>query len=141
MVHGYAGSGALLYKIFKGLSEHFKVVVVDIIGMGSSSRPKDFNYNEMTPQQSIDYFVDYLETWRKIMKLDKFVLAGHSFGGYVVGNYALKYHKHIVKLQLISPIGVRVQPSDESWEDRLASRSQNGNGPPKWVRPMVKYVW
>ena len=49
LVHGYAGSGALLYKIFKGLSEHFKVVVVDIIGMGSSSRPKDFNYNEMTP--------------------------------------------------------------------------------------------
>ena len=75
------------------------------------------------------------------MKLDKFILAGHSFGGYIVGNYALKYHMHIEKLQLISPIGIRVQPSTESWEDRLARRSENGNGPPKWVRPLVKYVW
>ena len=44
LVHGYAGSGALLYKVFKGLSEHFNLIVVDIIGMGSSSRPNDFKY-------------------------------------------------------------------------------------------------
>ena len=60
--------------------------------MGSSSRPKDFDYETFTAQQAVDYFVDYLENWRKIMKLEKFILAGHSFGGYIVGNYALKYY-------------------------------------------------
>ncbi len=40
--------------------------------------------------------------------LTNFYLAGHSFGGYLAGNYLLKYHSHIKKLVLISPIGIRV---------------------------------
>ena len=35
-----------------------------------------------------------------------FYLAGHSFGAYVSGCYAIKYHKHIRKLIFISPIGL-----------------------------------
>ena len=42
------------------------------------------------------------------MDLDKFYLVGHSFGGYVAGNYALKYDKHIIKLILLSPLGMKV---------------------------------
>ena len=91
-MHGYGGSGALFYKCLKELSRHFNVLVVDMIGMGSSSRPSDFNYKDFSPEQTIDYFVEYLEAWRKAMKLEKFILAGHSFGGYIVGNYAVKYH-------------------------------------------------
>jgi len=34
-------------------------------------------------------------------------MAAHSFGGYITGNYALKYYMHIKKLLLISPIGIR----------------------------------
>jgi pimeloyl-ACP methyl ester carboxylesterase len=45
--------------------------------------------------------------------LTKFVLLGHSFGGYQVGQYALKYPQHITKLYLMSPCGIRVAPSDE----------------------------
>ena len=37
-----------------------------------------------------DWFIDSLEEWRKAKKLDKFILLGHSFGGYVVSKYALK---------------------------------------------------
>lgn len=75
------------------------------------------------------------------MKLEKFILAGHSFGGYIVGNYALKYYKHIEKLQLISPIGIRVPPENENWEHRHQNRAQSGEGPATWVRPLVKIVW
>jgi pimeloyl-ACP methyl ester carboxylesterase len=39
-------------------------------------------------------------------------LCGHSFGGYIAGNYALKYEKYIRKLMLLSPIGIR--PGEES---------------------------
>ena len=39
LVHGFAGSGALFYKAFKGLAEHFYVITFDLIGMGTSSRP------------------------------------------------------------------------------------------------------
>lgn len=39
LVHGFGGSGALYYKVLKGLAVNFYVIVIDIIGMGSSSRP------------------------------------------------------------------------------------------------------
>ena len=32
---------------------------------------------------------------------------GHSFGGYLVSNYALKYFKYIIKLILLSPVGMK----------------------------------
>lgn len=44
--------------------------------------------------------------------LKNFILCGHSFGGYIAGNYALKYQTNIRKLIMLSPIGVR--PGDES---------------------------
>ena len=39
--------------------------------------------------------------------LQGFYLAGHSFGGYLVGNYALEYHQYLKKVILLSPIGIR----------------------------------
>ena len=41
--------------------------------------------------------------------LKDFVLAGHSFGGFICGHYAVKYPEHIKKLLLMSPIGVPVR--------------------------------
>ena len=39
--------------------------------------------------------------------LKDFYLSGHSFGGYLVSNYAVKYPQYIKKLLLLSPIGVK----------------------------------
>lgn len=87
--------------------------------MGGSSRPNDYDPDSFTAQQSIDYFVDYLEKWRVNMKITGFNLLGHSFGGYIAGNYSVKYPQHVRKLILMSPIGIRQQPEDENWEERL----------------------
>lgn len=68
----------------------FHLILIDIIGMGSSSRPY-FDVNQ-TPDQAEGYFVETLEAWRMAMgDLKDFFLAGHSFGGYISGLYALKY--------------------------------------------------
>jgi abhydrolase domain-containing protein 5 len=40
LVHGFGGSAALFYKVMKRLTEHFYLVMFDIIGMGASSRPE-----------------------------------------------------------------------------------------------------
>ena len=39
LIHGYGGSAIMFWKIFKPLSEHFHLYVLDVIGMGGSSRP------------------------------------------------------------------------------------------------------
>ena len=39
--------------------------------------------------------------------LKDFYLVGHSFGGYMMGNYANQYYKHIKKLILVSPVGIK----------------------------------
>lgn len=63
-----------------------------MVGMGGSSRPDNFN-EKNSPQEAIDYFVNYFEAWRVAMNnLTNFYLVGHSFGGYIVGNYILKNH-------------------------------------------------
>ena len=38
LVHGFAGSGTLFYKVMKGLARNFYVIAIDIIGMGASTR-------------------------------------------------------------------------------------------------------
>ena len=70
--------------------------------MGASSRPDNFPKHTITPEESNEYFVDYLEKWRVSMgthfhddgafeEFTDLYFAAHSFGGYCTGNYALKY--------------------------------------------------
>ena len=103
MIHGYGSSGGALAILAKKLSEYFCFITIDIIGMGSSSRPKDYDYAKFTPEQSNGYFVQYIEKWRQSMgknflrsgeekEFTDFYLAGHSFGGYLSALYSLKYH-------------------------------------------------
>jgi pimeloyl-ACP methyl ester carboxylesterase len=48
-IHGYASSGPLFFKIMRQLIKYFCVIFIDIIGMGGSARPDDFNKDEFTP--------------------------------------------------------------------------------------------
>ena len=85
-VHGYGGSGLLMYKIFRPLSERFHVMFVDLVGMGSSSRPP---FLSDSGEQADNYMLVAMEQWRIAMgNLTNFYLVGHSYGGYVVGSYA-----------------------------------------------------
>ena len=110
LVHGYGGSGTLFYKVLKGLTENFYVIVIDLIGMGSSSRPK---WTIQNGADADDYFMGIMEKWRIEMGgLTDFILCGHSYGGYLMGTYAAKYPQHIRKLVLLSPLGLKVRPEN-----------------------------
>jgi cardiolipin-specific phospholipase len=54
---------------------------------------------------------NFLDKWRKAMgNLTDFVLIGHSYGAYVAGTYACWQPKHIKKLILLSPLGLKIAP-------------------------------
>ena len=82
---------------------NFRVILIDLIGNGSSSRPTWDIENGL--DADICYSV-MLENWRSAMELTDFYLVGASYGGYIAGNYAATYPKHIRKLVLCGPVGL-----------------------------------
>ena len=108
MVHGFGSAAAMWYKVIKKLCEKFSVYLIDLIGMGGSSRPLDYDWANITAQESVDYMAGYIEKWRIASgNWTDFYLVGHSFGGYLSGLYATKYPQHVKKLVMVSPIGIK----------------------------------
>jgi pimeloyl-ACP methyl ester carboxylesterase len=137
--------------MYKRLIEYFTVICIDHLGMGASSRPKNYDKN-VEPQESIDYFVEYLEKWRvqfsKHMgkELTDFYLVGHSFGAYIAGHYCLKYHQYVKKLLLLSPVGIRVTQSSLDFKESHKLLEEEVKHPglnefPPQIRLMLKVVW
>lgn len=50
--------------------------------------------------------VDWLEQALKQLRLSKIHLVGHSFGGWLAANYAIRYPEHVVILNLLEPVFV-----------------------------------
>lgn len=115
MLHGYGAGLGFFYKNFEGLSrvKGWKVYALDMLGMGRSSRPS-FRIHAKDQAGKIteaeNWFIDALEEWRVLKKIDKFTLLGHSMGGYMAVAYALKYPGHLKKLVLASPVGIPEDP-------------------------------
>ncbi|ONM22921.1 1-acylglycerol-3-phosphate O-acyltransferase [Zea mays] len=95
MVHGYGASQGFFFRNFDALASRFRVIAIDQLGWGGSSRP-DFTCK--STEETEAWFIDSFEEWRKAKNLSNFILLGHSFGGYVAAKYALKRpleHMHI----------------------------------------------
>ena len=68
-------------------------------------------------------------------------MAAHSFGGFVIGNYALKYTRHIKRLLLISPIGIRpVEPGEPPLHPYKRFEGRK-NGPLKGSAFLGRWLW
>lgn len=136
LIHGYASSSVSFFRNIRGLSAHYSdVYAIDLPGNGLSQELKFYGnlntgklfiewatdknlnqyklvkiYNPRLAQSciidSINYYIDSMEEWRKINKIDKFQLIGHSFGGYMAYQYAKKYPNVVDKLCLVSPLGM-----------------------------------
>ncbi|CAI5760301.1 unnamed protein product [Candida verbasci] len=113
LVHGYGASLGLFLDNFDDLTSipGIKLHCIDNLGHGFSSRSNFPSFPSNTKEEVYkveDWFIDSFEKWRLKRNINKFILAGHSFGGYLGCAYVLKYNKaNIVdKLILISPVGV-----------------------------------
>jgi pimeloyl-ACP methyl ester carboxylesterase len=56
--------------------------------MGCSSREP---YKVISAEDSVAYFVKFVEGWRIVKNITNFFMCGHSLGGYMATIYALKY--------------------------------------------------
>jgi len=102
MIHGYGGSGMIFYRAYTELAKRYHVIFMDLLGMGRSARP---SFYARTAEESENFFVNSLEKWRQTMELEKMILIGHSFGGFVSGRYTAKYPQNVAKAVFLSSLG------------------------------------
>jgi proline iminopeptidase len=77
----------------------YRIVTYDQLGCGKSDRPKDKSL------WSISRYVEEVETVRKAMGLGRVHLLGHSWGGWLGIEYALKYQRNLRSLILSNTCG------------------------------------
>lgn len=102
LVHGGPGHSSLSFKNgFDFLAEETRVIFYDQRGSGNSQiKPNPEDY-------TIEQLVEELEALRRdVVKADKVILIGHSFGSALVQRYALKYPEHVEKMVIAG--GIRI---------------------------------
>lgn len=108
--HGY------LVPYFKSLANDYELIYFDQRLSGRSSAQVD------SLEVRLDNFVDDIEELRQNFNLEKIHLAGHSWGGLLAMNYAIKYPDKLRSLILLNSM----PGSSELWrkeEQLLAQRA------------------
>lgn len=134
LLHGYCGASMIFYKLLKRLSEKYYIIMIDLLGMGRSSRPRFF-HNRLKDCE--DFFVHCLEVFFEQENLTNFTIAGHSFGGYVACCYTLAHPKRVNMIILLSPIGVNEPPPGFDYVKFLKEKDWKF----RWIMKFVSYLW
>ncbi|XP_022903322.1 (Lyso)-N-acylphosphatidylethanolamine lipase-like isoform X2 [Onthophagus taurus] len=109
LLHGL-GSGVALWCLnLDTLAASRPVYAVDLLGFGRSSRPR-FSNDALEAEKQM---VKAVEEWRKEMKLEGFVLLGHSMGGFLATSYAISFPHRVKHLILADPWGFPERNPDE----------------------------
>lgn len=93
---------------YDSIAENRPVYAIDLPGYGKSSRSK-FSKDAMEIEAQ---FCNAIERWRQLMKIDKMILLGHSFGGYISLAYSMQFPDRVEHLVLADPWGFVGLPQD-----------------------------
>lgn len=97
-IHGFGGYAEQWQYQLQNFALENRVIALDLRGHGLSDRPSS-GYD-------MEQFLTDIETALVLLKVKgKFVLVGHSFGGAVVTEYALRHPDRVEKLVLIATAG------------------------------------
>ncbi len=113
-MHALIDRSSVCHRNLEGLAPYFRLLAFDWLGTGMSGRPP---FKADGREAAEAFFVESLNLWRAKMGLEKFILMGHSLGGYLSACYALKYPQHVSHLILVCPAGVPEAPPEVS--DRI----------------------
>jgi len=97
LVHGLASNAGFWRYNISELAKQYRVIAVDLPGYGKSQ--KDYYLYNMS------FFADQIKRLVDELKIDKFIYVGHSMGGQVGINFALRFPERLEKLVLASPAG------------------------------------
>lgn len=98
LIHGYTASVFVWHKVAPLLADAgFRVIAVDLVGFGYTSKPRWFSYTIDAQARMIARFMQQLGIGRA-------VIAGSSYGGAVAMTLALDYSASVEKLVLLDAV-------------------------------------
>ena len=124
LAHGFgAGLGVFMRNYDAFAKRYDRVVGVDWLGMGGSSRPSAGapllpvapgrlarGARGAGPREASAFFVESLESWRQDLGIERMHLVGHSLGAYLSAQYAMRHPLRVASLVLASPAGLLPVP-------------------------------
>ena len=122
-VHGYAGVAETWEYQLNHFAIDYRVVAPDLRGHGQSDAP----YTDYTMPELV---ADLLGIAEALGLPDRFVLAGHSFGGAICVEFAAAHSARLEKLILVSTAGEYPLPRLSALATRL---------PTAVIRPFWRY--
>lgn len=106
LVHGYTGSKENWLPIMRELSEHHRVIAVDLPGWGDSEPVGGKDYGPEAQAVRLSAFLK--------SEPPAALLVGHSMGGMIVGMSALAHPEQVQRLVFMSAAGV-LSPSENEF--------------------------
>jgi pimeloyl-ACP methyl ester carboxylesterase len=100
LLHGKNFTSAYWEKTIRALNDQgFRVVAVDQIGFGKSTKPDSYQF-------SLHQLASNTNQLLKSLGITKASFVGHSMGGMLGVRYALMFPEAVEKLALVNPIGL-----------------------------------
>lgn len=93
-LHGWGGSKELYTKLIDKLNPHFRVIILDLPGHGSSEKLGEY---------SIQEYAKFIRKFVQKIKVEKFNLAGFSIGGRIALTLGIFYPAYIDKIIIWEP--------------------------------------
>jgi len=103
LIHGRGGAATSWFPLLPALAKHHHVIAVDLPGFGHSGMPP---FRGDDPEMAIRYFVEPIEALIEDLDLGPTAVVGHSLGGLVSLEMALRRRVSITRLGLISSMGL-----------------------------------
>ncbi len=107
-IHGLGSSADRWLDIPDAISMYYHTIAIDLIGFGGSDKPKDVNY---TIEQFSEFILEFIEKIGLSGDDRKITLVGHSLGGYIAVDFAIRNKGLIEKLVLLDSSGFLKGPT------------------------------
>ena len=96
MLHGLGGTKASFLPSVAALAGSFRIIAVDMLGFGDSSKPLGASYGPAFQAEAVAKLLDALE-------LERAHVVGHSYGGRVALELGFRYPERTNRLVLMTP--------------------------------------
>ncbi|MEY9870871.1 pimeloyl-ACP methyl ester carboxylesterase [Streptacidiphilus sp. MAP12-33] len=98
LIHGIGDTSDTWADVLPGLAQHYRVVVPDLLGHGSSARPR--------ADYSVPGFANCMRDLISVLGIERATLVGHSLGGGVAMQFAYQFPERCERLVLVGTGGV-----------------------------------